>query len=140
MFKHLSLFFIAAIVIVACSEKENKCDLITPTIPVVDFTIVDQQGHTLIGDSNVYHPDSIFVLYNNRPLSITNSDSVMRFNFEIGETSESYLLVLNNTELDTLNITYYTEQGECFNTYIANVFSLNGIPQNKINNTFIIRK
>lgn len=139
MLKQLSIIFSITFAVIACSEKENECDLVNPILPSVSFTIVNQQGLTLVGDSNVYHPDSIFVIYNNRPLTVSNTDSILRFNFEVGNTVDDYLLLTNN-ELDTIRLTYYTEQGKCFNTYIANTFLLNNIPQNKIKNTFIIRK
>jgi hypothetical protein len=140
MWKHFTLLLICAVTIIACSEKENECDLIGPALPAVAFTIVDQQGLTLIGDSNVYHPDSIFVLYQNRPLAVGNKDSIMSFNFEVGVNDAQYLLVLNNTEIDTVSVGYFTKQEPCFNTYTANRFNVNAIPQNKIGNTFIIRK
>lgn len=140
MWKNFTLLLICAVTIIACSEKESECHLISPPITAVAFTIVDQQGLTLIGNSNVYHPDSIIVLYQNWPLVVSNTDSIMIFNFEVGVNDAQYLLVLNNTEVDTISVGYFTRQTPCFNTYTANRFNVNAIPQNKIGDTFIIRK
>ena len=130
--KFYGVLFVLLMSFASCNnDDDDGCEGEDPGPNEAFFGVFNQDGVSLIGVGNTYDPSEI-ILSNSSldfPLSqvtFFNSDDIfMRFSYDSMETGIDYLLMLNSTEVDVINLVFSFQETDCFTIKRIEEFKIN---------------
>ncbi|MFT5103062.1 MAG: hypothetical protein ACI86C_000713 [Candidatus Latescibacterota bacterium] len=145
--KAMLLAGILLLVLTGCEKMNDNddCDSVTPVCSCAYIGIVDSEGNSLLGADNVYDPAEISLSNEGQLIELIEDDLgrddlYLRFFFGEMVSGEDYLLQLNETETDILNLEITENIGPCFTTYTIQKFNLNGTEIIAVEEVYLIEK
>ncbi|MCG2430512.1 hypothetical protein [Aequorivita xiaoshiensis] len=128
--KNTILLIFSLIILSSCTKKEGDCSVIDIIEPVINISILDSLGNSLIGENNIYKPSEITLTRGSQTVFLSfeenNNITYIRLLYTDMESEKNYELKLNGLETDILNIKYRLERGECFDYLVIEGFYVNG--------------
>ena len=112
-----------SIVIFACSERSSDCG--DPVSANCELVLMDSLNNFLVGTK--YNPDSIQLHVNSLKIPLHFYNGVINFNFSGLDSLNTfnYVLTLNKSEHDTLNIKISQHVSPCWKSYSIDTISYN---------------
>jgi len=145
--KAILLAGILLFVLTGCKKTDDNddCDYAIPVCSCAYIGIVDSEGNSLLGADNVYDPAEISLSNEGQLIELIEDDLggdqlYLRFFFGEMVSGEDYLLQLNETETDIVNLEITENIGPCFTTYAIQEFNLNGTEIIAIEGIYLIEK
>jgi hypothetical protein len=137
--KNLLPGLVLIMLLFACKENSSDCGDPAPTN--CELVLMDSLNNYLVGTK--YNPDSIQLHANTFQIPLHFSNGVILFNFYGLDSlnSYNYILTLNNSDNDTLNIKISKYVSQCWTSYSIDSISYNHqLPDNISSNRYIIVK
>lgn len=127
----MKAFFALALPVVLL-QSCDRCSDDPPPIAPVTFYFANQTGKNLIRrNSSPFHPDSIQIFVNSKvfPFRKEYDQETDGYKFDVfpgGNVSDLFLIRLNQTDTDSLEVLYTVSNGKCFSNIDYTVFFFNG--------------
>lgn len=146
MIRSLGIIIFSLFLFSACSPNLNDCAAIDSRIPAVDIRIQNKAGKSLIGEENTYKPSEITLTRGEQNILLIFNENkegtYITLYYPEMESEKDYLLKLNDTETDILNLKFKNLAGRCFDFLTVETFNLNNqkIKLDSVSNSYIIQK
>lgn len=141
--KNLLMVILVGTIFLSCTKK-NYCESIQPAQTVIQISIVDGNGNSLIGEDNRFKPSEITLSKFNQTVYLDfyefEGNTFIQLNYGQINSKENYNFKLSELETDILNLTINTREGDCFDILEVGSFVLNGQIISNISNLYTIQK
>ncbi len=108
-----------------CNLKDDNCSRMDIPCECSSFVLLDSSGHSLVGNTRRYPPDSISIIGQNNEIGLSFRDTVVDFYFSDWEENETYTLKIGNHINYEMTLNLKVIPNDCFTVREINDFIIN---------------